>query len=91
MHGAEEVIRLARQLNPRIHTLARSTYVREQAALQQAGATEVFSSEGEAALALTGAILQKLGATAEQIDRERERARAELFGKQRPPAAPSAG
>jgi hypothetical protein len=33
------------------------------------------------ALALTEAILQKLGATAEQVDRERERAHEELFGR----------
>ena len=39
----------------------------------EAGANEVFSGEGEVALALTEAILQRLGATAEQMDRERVR------------------
>ena len=33
------------------------------------------------ALAMTEAVLRKLGATAEQVDRERDRVRAELFGK----------
>ena len=38
----------------------------------------VFSGEGEVALTLTEAILASLGATAEQIDRERARVHAEL-------------
>ena len=35
------------------------------------------------ALALTEAILQRLGATPEQIDRERDRVHAEMVGDQR--------
>ena len=42
----------------------------------------MFTGEGEVALALTEAILDRLGATPEQIDRERDRARRELFGKE---------
>jgi K+:H+ antiporter len=75
----EAVIRLARELNPDIQILARSAYVHELPALRQAGA-EAFSGEGEVALALTVAILEGLGATPEQIDRERERVHAELLG-----------
>jgi len=78
LQGSEEVIRLARELNPEIRALARSSYVREQPALLAAGAAAVFSQEGEVALALTVAILRNLGATPEQIDREEERVRAEL-------------
>jgi hypothetical protein len=40
----------------------------------------VYSGEGEVALAFTEDILSALGATAEQIDRERARAHEELFG-----------
>jgi CPA2 family monovalent cation:H+ antiporter-2 len=76
----ERIVRLARELNPGIQVLARSTYVRELPALRQAGA-EAFSGEGEVALAMTVAILEGLGATPEQIDRERERAHAELLGE----------
>ena len=75
-----EIIRLSRQLNPKLRVLARTSHLRDVAALHQAGANEVFSGEGEVALALTGAILQRLGATAEQIDRERVRVHEELFG-----------
>lgn len=39
-----------------------------------------FSGEGEVALAVTGSILGELGATPEQIDRERARLRSDLCG-----------
>lgn len=80
VQGGEEVIRLARELNPRIRVLVRSAYLREAATLRQAGATAVFSGEGEVALAMTESMLRELGATPDQIDRERERVRADLFG-----------
>jgi CPA2 family monovalent cation:H+ antiporter-2 len=40
----------------------------------------VFTGEGEVALAFVEDLLTRLGATAEQIDRERARAHTELFG-----------
>jgi CPA2 family monovalent cation:H+ antiporter-2 len=78
--GAEEVVRLARELNHRIRVIARSAYLRERAPLRRAGADEVYAGEGEVALAMAESILRGLGATSEQIDRERERVRADLFG-----------
>jgi monovalent cation:H+ antiporter-2, CPA2 family len=74
----EEVIRLARELNPNIRVVARSAYLRERNPLLKAGATEVFAGEGEVSLAMAEAVLRELGATAEQIDRERDRVRAEI-------------
>ena len=41
--------------------------------LLKAGAEDVFSAEGEVALAFTTRILERLGATGEQLERERER------------------
>jgi CPA2 family monovalent cation:H+ antiporter-2 len=78
MPGVEETIRLARELNPDIQTLVRTENVREASALRAAGADVVFSGEGEVALAFTEAILENLGATPEQIQRERARVHAEL-------------
>lgn len=75
-----EVIRLSREFNPTLRVLARTTYLRDVDTLHEAGAHEVFSGEGEVALALTEAILLRLGATPEQMDRERLRAHDELFG-----------
>ncbi len=80
IRGAEEIIRLARELNPRVRTLVRSAYLRERPALRKAGADEVVSGEAEVALAMTESVLRSLGAIPEPIDRERERVRADLFG-----------
>ena len=69
----EEIVRRAKEINPKVHVLARSHYVRELPKLRKAGAEDAFSGEGEVALAFTARILERLGATAEQIDRERQR------------------
>ncbi|RPI54873.1 MAG: sodium:proton exchanger [Acidobacteria bacterium] len=90
MGSAAEVIRMARDINPRMHVLARAQYLRDLPALLNAGADEVFTGEGEVALSLTESILDRLGATPEQIDRERDRAHRELFGKQPASAATNA-
>jgi CPA2 family monovalent cation:H+ antiporter-2 len=87
LHASAEVIRLARELNPTIRILARAAYVRESPALHQAGAEYVFSGEGEVALSMTAAILRSLGATPEQIDRERERVHRDLPHPGSPPAS----
>jgi len=72
----EEIVRRAKELNPEIRVLARSQYVRELPKLRRAGAEDVFSAEGEVALAFTARILERLGASGEQIDRERQRVEA---------------
>lgn len=76
--GSEELILVARGLNPVIHVLARTTHLRQLKAYRAAGAKTVFSGEGEMALALAEAMLHRLGATPDQIDRERERVHSEL-------------
>jgi CPA2 family monovalent cation:H+ antiporter-2 len=81
IRNAVEVIRLARELNPEVRVLARTAYLSERAGLLKAGADFVFSGEGEIALAMDEHILERLGAIPEQLDRERERVRAELFGE----------
>lgn len=68
-----EIVRRARELNPAIRVVARTQYVRQVPAVRRAGATDVFADEGEVALAMTTSILGHLGATDEQIDRERAR------------------
>jgi CPA2 family monovalent cation:H+ antiporter-2 len=80
MPNSEELIRIVREFNPRIRVFARSVHLREAAALRRAGADVVFSGEGEVALAMTEFMLRQLGATPEQMDRERDRIRHELFG-----------
>jgi CPA2 family monovalent cation:H+ antiporter-2 len=79
IRAGRETIRAARGLNPHLQVLARTAYLREQAELRAVGADEVFAGEGEVALSMTEHILRELGATEEQIDRESERIRSELF------------
>jgi CPA2 family monovalent cation:H+ antiporter-2 len=82
--GAPEMIRVARELNPPLHVFARGAYLRDVPKLRGAGAEDVFSGEGEVALAMTEAVLRRLGATPDQIDRERRRLHGELFGPELP-------
>jgi monovalent cation:H+ antiporter-2, CPA2 family len=74
-----EIIRSVRSMNPNVRVLARSHYLSETAIMRNAGADAVFSGEGEVALAMTEYILGVLGATPEQMDRERQRVREEVF------------
>lgn len=77
--ASTEVVQAARDLNPKIRILSRSTYLKENEALLHAGADAVFSSEGEIALSMTSFLMGELGASDEQLDRERDRVREELF------------
>ncbi|TGU72213.1 sodium:proton exchanger [Geomonas terrae] len=84
MQGEEDVIKLARELNPEVRILARATYLRDVPGLYRAGADAVFSGEGEVALNMTEHMMRALGATDEQIERERDRVRGELAVAGRP-------
>jgi CPA2 family monovalent cation:H+ antiporter-2 len=77
--GSPEIIKNARSINPNVHIFVRSPYLRDVPLLRGAGAEQVFSGEGEVAMAMTEAVLRRLGATPDQIDRERARVRSELF------------
>lgn len=78
--SGESVIRAAKELNPNIHVMARAAHVREVIATRDAGAHVVVTAEAEVALAMTEHLLTKLGATKDQLDRERQRVRRELRG-----------
>ncbi len=80
LHSGPEIIRLARELNPAVRVFARTNYLREMPGLKKAGADVTFADEGEVALSMIELLLRQLGATGEQIDRERDRIRNELFG-----------
>jgi CPA2 family monovalent cation:H+ antiporter-2 len=79
MANAAEVIRASRELHPGVRILGRAEYLRDVPALLESGADTVYSGEAEVALAFVEDIMHRLGATAEQIDRERDRAHQELF------------
>jgi CPA2 family monovalent cation:H+ antiporter-2 len=77
--GADDIIRMARELNPGILIMARTAYIRELTSLKSAGANVAYAGESEVALAFTETILSRLGATAEQIERERARVHEEIL------------
>jgi CPA2 family monovalent cation:H+ antiporter-2 len=81
MANSADVIRMARSVNPGIQVLARASYLRDVSSLRSAGANRVYSGEGEVAVAFIEALLHDLGATPEQIERERARAHRELTGE----------
>jgi CPA2 family monovalent cation:H+ antiporter-2 len=81
MAHSADVIRMARSVNPGIQVLARASYLRDVPSLKAAGANRVYSGEGEVAVAFIEDLLHHLGATPEQIERERARAHRELAGE----------
>jgi CPA2 family monovalent cation:H+ antiporter-2 len=74
-----EVVRAARKLNPNLEILARAAFLSGTAPMREAGADEVFSGEAEVALAMVEAILARQGASSDEMLRERERVREELY------------
>ena len=77
---AREIAASAREINPRIAVMAYTTYIRNARVLRQAGAETVFSGEEEVALSMTSHLLHSLGATEEQVMRERQKTRRRLAG-----------
>ena len=78
-----------KDLKTAVRVLARASYLRDLSGLKEAGADTVYTGEGEVALAFVEDLLLRLGATAEQIDRERVRAHDELFRQTRGEDQPS--
>jgi len=78
-HEGVAILRKVRELNPHIRIISRTIYLSEQKAMLDAGADVVFSAEGEVALSVTERILKDLGATPDQIDRERKRVHENLL------------
>jgi CPA2 family monovalent cation:H+ antiporter-2 len=76
--GSTETVRLSREMNPRIHVVARADYLSEVPALKAAGANEVISGEGEVAVMVASSLLRLLGATPEQAIEAQEQLRAQL-------------
>lgn len=74
-----EIIRSARELNPKLRVLARASYLTESSQLLRAGADIVFSAEAEVAMAIAQQVLLDIGTAPEHMDRERARLRQDLY------------
>ncbi|MDX2227057.1 MAG: cation:proton antiporter [Verrucomicrobiae bacterium] len=77
---APEVVRVGRELNPRMRIITTATYINETEALRAAGADEVLTAEGEIALVMASRILQELGFDGSRMEREISKARLAILG-----------
>lgn len=75
---AAHIIRQARAMNPEMRILVNTSYLSECAALEMAGASEVFSGEAEVALAMGVSVLRQLGVGTDEINRAGTRIRETL-------------
>lgn len=78
---ANDIAESARGINPNIAVMAYTTYIRNARLLRSQGAETVFSGEEEVALSMASHTLRSLGATEEQVARERHENRLLLAGK----------
>jgi len=72
------VILAAKDLNAELRVFSRARYLQERAWLEEVGATEVVSEEGETALGLAALLLREVGADEERIRMEIARIQDEL-------------
>ena len=80
----------ARRLNPGLHIIVRTKYVKEIDTLYNLGATEVIAEEFETSLEILGRVLFHLFVPANQIEQqiaEVRRERYEMFRQVQPPDA----
>ncbi len=75
-----EITATARELNPEIRVVANTSYIRTARELMAHDRNVVFSGEAEASLSMATHVLQELGATEEQLSRERQEARNTILG-----------
>ena len=75
---AHDIAESARGINPAISVMAYTTYIRNARLLRSQGAETVFSGEEEVALSMASHTLRSLGATEEQVSREREETQRRL-------------
>ncbi|MBS0189293.1 MAG: cation:proton antiporter [Planctomycetes bacterium] len=74
------VVMHARGLNPDMHILVRSRYLKERNELTMAGVTGAVYEEAEAAIALGELVLKDLGADQQTVEREIASLRASVAG-----------
>lgn len=75
---SHDIAESAKEINPGISVMAYTTYIRTAQMLRRQGAQTVFSGEEEVALGMASFTLRSLGATEEQVARERQANRQRL-------------
>lgn len=77
---AVEIAESAREVNPEIRVVASTTYIRTAKEVMKHVDSQAFSGEAEVALSMATHMLRSLGATEEQLSRERQHARKNILG-----------
>lgn len=77
---SHDIAESVKEINPNISVMAYTTYIRTAQMLRSQGAQTVFSGEEEVALGMASFTLRSLGATEEQVARERQANRQRLVG-----------
>jgi len=72
------VIVTARELNPEIHVFTRARYLKEQAWLEEMGATDICIEEAETAIGCAILLLREVGADGNRIQKEIQEIRRAL-------------
>ncbi|MCC6573901.1 MAG: cation:proton antiporter [Planctomycetes bacterium] len=76
--GHTEIIKAVRALNPAIKVLVRAHYIADYAMLAKAKPDAIAFEEAEVAVTLAEQLLEAIGVPEEEIERQVDRARAEL-------------
>lgn len=79
---AVEVLEVARDVKPGLRLLVHTHFLSSAAALAQDREIIAFSGESEVAMSMTGFLLRELGATEEQIERERRKISLKFWGRE---------
>lgn len=77
--GARRMVQLARQLNPSIHIVVRTRYLKELEELQQLGANEIIPEEFETSIEISTLVLQKFELPKQQIMEKADQIRREGY------------
>ncbi len=80
VEDAAEIIRYARQLNPKLNIFARCAHLRDAAALKQAGANVVAAGEAEVGVALAEAVTATDAVDYRAAMEQRDAVRQRLYG-----------
>lgn len=78
--STREVVKAARELNPKAQLIVRTRYLREVDTLTDVGADQVVPEELETSLELTGRVLKLFGVAPSVVDREKAALRREGYG-----------
>jgi CPA2 family monovalent cation:H+ antiporter-2 len=84
VENAVDIVREARRNNPDIRILARCPHLRDAEALRKAGASVIAAGEAEVAVALAEAVISDQAIPPEDLARQRDGIRSELYS----PVAP---